>query len=361
MTPATLTESLNQPARSRPASETTDALRDRFQRPLHDLRISVIDRCNFRCTYCMPETEYSHNHNFLNKDKWLNFEEITRLTRLFAQLGVRKVRITGGEPLLRPNLHELIKRINGIEAVEDLALTTNATFLPEQADLLRQAGLKRLTVSLDTLDEKVFHQMNGSRGSVREVLEGVREAERQGFRSIKINAVIQKGVNDHTLLDLVRHFRGSGHIVRFIEYMDVGTCNNWRSEHVLPSAEIVKRIDEKFPLEPLEPNYHGEVAARYAYRDGKGEIGFISSVTQPFCGSCTRARLSTDGKLYTCLFAGEGTDLRAPLRNGAGDEELLKIISGIWKKREDRYSEERARLNAAHEKRKKIEMYQIGG
>jgi len=342
-------------------TDTGQILRDRLNRSIHDLRISVIDRCNFRCPYCMPEEEYSHNYTFLKKKDWLTFDEITRLVRIFTRLGVSKVRITGGEPLLRPELEKLIRSLRQLAGVDDLALTTNGTFLAEQAAALYQAGLQRLTVSLDTLDAGIFRTMNGNKGSVKHVLSGIEEAERAGFCSIKINVVVQKGINEHTVLDLIEHFRGTGHIVRFIEYMDVGTCNHWESAQVVPSAQILKTIHERFPLKALEPNYHGEVASRYEYVDGKGEIGFISSVTQPFCRTCTRARLSTDGKLYPCLFTGDGIDLREPLRDQADDSKLEELITQTWQKREDRYSEQRAALIAAHKSRKKVEMYQIGG
>ncbi len=335
---------------------------DRLNRPLHDLRISVIDRCNFRCTYCMPEKEYSEHYQFLKKEEWLNFDEIFRLTKLFVSLGVLKVRLTGGEPLLRPGLPELIGRLSKILEIEDLALTTNGSHLRQQVQTLKDAGLKRLTVSLDTLDEEIFYAMSGNLGSVAEVLEGIKEAGRVGFKKIKINVVIQKGINDHTVLDLVKYFKGTGHIIRFIEYMDVGNCNHWKSAFVVPSSEIVHRINQVFPLKAVQANYSGEVALRYEYLDSSGEIGFISSVTEPFCGSCSRARLSTDGKIYTCLFASQGTDLRAPLRNGASDEKLLEIIRNVWKKRTDRYSEERLRLSVSQKiPARKVEMFQIGG
>ena len=336
-------------------------LHDTLNRPLRDLRLSVIDRCNFRCPYCMPMEEYSDGYTFLDKKEWLTFEEITRLVRLFVKLGVTKIRITGGEPLLRPNLPDLIRSINKIPGIEDLAMTTNGFYLSQYAQSLKDAGLQRITVSLDTLDENIFQIMNGHRGSVKKVLTGIKEAEQAGFHPIKINVVVQKGVNDQTLLNLIEHFRGVGHIVRFLEYMDVGNRNHWTSELVVPSNEIVKTIQQRFPLEPIKPNYQGEVATRYRFKDGQGEIGFISSVTQPFCGSCTRARLSTDGKLYTCLFASEGMNLRTQMRSSASDSELLETIEATWKKREDRYSEQRFDLLSRHEHHKKIEMYQIGG
>lgn len=361
MNHSTLTKPGLYNSRHHPKPENPLARRDAFNRPLHDLRISVIDRCNFRCTYCMPQDEYHPNYTFLKETQWLNFTEIARLTKLFISLGVSKVRITGGEPLLRPNLPELIAMINALPGLEDLALTTNGVYLARDAAALRRAGLKRLTVSLDTLDDTIFKMMNGNRGNVRQVLEGIEEARQQGFEKIKINAVVQKGINDGTILDLVEYFKRTGEIVRFIEYMDVGTCNNWRSELVVPSAEILRQIHKKFPVEPVAPHYHGEVADRYRFADGQGEIGFISSVTQPFCGTCTRARLSTDGKFYTCLFAGEGRDLQTPLREGKTDTDIREILSDIWMKRRDRYSQERAGMPIFDAKRKKVEMYQIGG
>jgi cyclic pyranopterin phosphate synthase len=333
---------------------------DQLSRPLRDLRISVIDRCNFRCTYCMPAEKYHHAYKFLEKEEWLTFDEIARLTRLFVSLGVKKVRLTGGEPLLRPDLHKLVKELSSIHSIEDLALTTNGSLLGKEAEHLFQAGLKRLTVSLDTLDEKISRQMNGERGSVAQILDGIREAECAGFRSIKINTVVQKGVNDHTVLELVRYFRGTPHVIRFIEYMDVGNQNHWDHKQVVSSGELVSAIDREFPLKPIGANYDSEVASRYGFADGKGEIGFISSVSEPFCGSCSRLRLSADGKMYTCLFASAGTDLRQSLRDGASDEELLEVIGQTWNARRDRYSEERAAA-PSQGRVQKVEMFHIGG
>ncbi len=335
--------------------------RDTFNRPLHDLRISVIDQCNFRCNYCMPSEEYHEGYSFLKKDQWLTFDEITRLAKIFSTLGVSKIRVTGGEPLLRQNLPSLIERLSELSRVEDIALTTNGIFLAKCAPQLKSAGLKRLTISLDTLNDETFHRMNGNRGSVEDVLRGINAAQNAGFHSIKINAVIQKGINDGDILNLVRYFKKSGHILRFIEYMDVGNRNHWDLARVVPSKEILKHIQTEFPLRTLEPNYHGEVAERYAFEDGEGEIGFISSITQPFCRTCTRARLSTDGKFFTCLFASDGVDLRDPLRNGASDQDLLELICGVWQKREDRYSEIRLKTSPQEKRPRKIEMYQIGG
>lgn len=338
-----------------------DAATDRLGRPLRDLRISVTDRCNFRCPYCMPAEVFGENYTFLPRVEILTFEEIERLTRLFVSLGVRKVRVTGGEPLLRRELQALIRRLAAIDGVEDLTLTTNGYLLPRMAGELKDAGLHRVTVSLDSLDEDVFKLLNGRGYQVSQVLKGIRAAEAAGFTRLKINAVVQRGVNDHTVVDLARHFSGTGHIVRFIEYMDVGNRNGWRLDQVVPATEIVKRIHEEMPVTAVAPNYPGEVARRYRYMDGSGEIGVIASVTQPFCGDCTRARLSTDGKVFTCLFAGTGVDLRGPLRDGAADEDLLETISEIWEGREDRYSELRTAETAEMPSFSKVEMYQIGG
>lgn len=334
---------------------------DSFNRPLRDLRISVTDRCNFRCAYCMPAEIFGESYQFLPKGEILTFEEIARLSRRFVDLGVNKLRITGGEPLLRTNLHRLIAMLAALDPALDLTLTTNAYLLPQQARQLKDAGLQRITVSLDTLDDAIFRQMNGRGFPVQRVLEGIDAAAAVGLSPLKINAVVQKGVNDHTIVDLARHFKGSGHIVRFIEYMDVGNRNGWKWDEVVPAAEIIRRIDAALPLEPLAGNYRGEVANRYRYRDGTGEIGVIASVTQPFCGDCTRARLSTDGKLYTCLFAANGLDLREPMRAGATDAELTARIQALWSRRADRYSEERAALAPEQNRRPKVEMYQIGG
>ena len=345
------------------ATASTHDLRDpsdRLDRPLRDLRISVTDRCNFRCTYCMPAEIFGEAYEFLPRAEILSFEEIERLVRIMLPLGVRKLRITGGEPLLRHGLTDLIGNLASVRGLEDLALTTNATLLPRFAVPLSDAGLARVTVSLDSLDEEVFRQMNGGKLSVGRVLEGVDAAERAGLTPIKLNCVVQRGVNDHTLVELAGHFRGSGHIVRFIEYMDVGTRNGWDLEHVVPASEIVGQLDAAFGIEPIDPNYPGEVAERWRYRDGSGEIGVIASVTQPFCGSCTRARLTTDGQLVTCLFASKGTDLRGPLRAGASDEELTALIERIWTRRDDRYSEQRSALTPKRGQQR-IEMYQIGG
>jgi cyclic pyranopterin phosphate synthase len=333
---------------------------DALGRPLHDLRISVMDRCNFRCPYCMPRETFHENYRFLKSSERLSFEEITRLTRLFVQLGVRKVRLTGGEPLLRPNVAELVGDLTALEGVQDVALTTNAVLLAQHAAELKANGLHRITVSLDTLDPEIFKTMSGGFAERDRVLDGIRAALHAGLTPIKINAVIERGLNDHTALDLVEHFRGTGVIVRFIEYMDVGNRNHWSLERVVPSRELVERIHARWPLHPVEGNYHGEVAERYAFDDGAGEVGFISSITNPFCGSCTRARLSSEGVFYTCLFARTGVDVRTPLRSGASDAELLELIRSTWTRRGDRYSELRATLKGEQPLRK-IEMYYIGG
>ena len=328
---------------------------------MRDLRISVMDRCNFRCPYCMPRETFHEKYRFLGSHERLSFDEIVRLARLFVQLGVRKLRLTGGEPLLRPNLTELIGDLSGIPGIEDVALTTNGMLLAKYASELKAAGLKRITVSLDSLDPAVFARMSGGFGSPGEVVEGIERARRAGLEPIKINAVVQRGVNDHTVLELLERFRGTGVIVRFIEYMDVGNRNHWSSELVVPSRELAARIAARWPLSSLEPGYRGEVAERYAFADGQGEVGFISSVSQPFCGDCSRVRLSSDGVIYTCLFATHGTSLRDALRGGASDEQLLELISNVWLRRADRYSELRASLPHGTQEPHKVEMFYIGG
>jgi cyclic pyranopterin phosphate synthase len=340
-------------------SGTDFPILDQFHRPFRDLRISVTDRCNFRCTYCMPAEIFGDRYHFLPRSELLTFEEIARLTRMFVRLGARKVRLTGGEPLVRQQIEVLVGQLAGVEGLDDLAMTTNGYLLPQKAQALKEAGLRRVTVSLDSLDDAVFRRMNGNRASVQDVLEGIAAAEKAGFGPIKINTVVQRGVNDHTLVDLAQYCKDRGYIVRFIEYMDVGTLNGWRLDEVVPADEIVAMIDAAMPLEPIEHNYHGEVALRYRYRDGGGEIGVIASVTRPFCGSCTRLRLSPEGELYTCLFAVKGTDLRDPLRAGATDDEIEQIVRGMWGARSDRYSEIRASLTDT--RREKVEMFHIGG
>ena len=332
---------------------------DKFNRPFRDLRISVTDRCNFRCTYCMPAEIYGERYEFLPKDDLLSFEEITRLARILTGMGGVKVRLTGGEPLVRNEIEKLVAMLSGLQQIGDLTMTTNAYLLPQKASGLRDAGLQRLTVSLDTLDDDIFKRMNGRGFGTDKVLEGIAAAEEAGFSPIKINSVVQRGVNDHTIVDLAAYFKERGHIVRFIEYMDVGNLNGWKLDHVVPADEIVSRIDAAMPLEPVESSYRGEVALRYRYRDGGGEVGIIASVTRPFCGDCTRLRLSPEGRIYTCLFAGVGADLRGPMRDGVTDDELAEIIGGAWAARTDRYSEERASMTEPVQK--KVEMYHIGG
>jgi cyclic pyranopterin phosphate synthase len=341
----------------KPTSRPHDAL----GRPLHDLRISVMDRCNFRCPYCMPRETFHENYRFLKSSERLSFEEITRLTRLFVQLGVRKVRLTGGEPLLRPNVSELVGELTALDGVQDVALTTNGVLLSQHAAELKANGLNRITVSLDTLDAAVFTQMSGGFAELTRVLEGLQAAVAAGLTPIKVNCVVERGVNDHTILDLLDRFRGTGIIVRLIEYMDVGNRNHWSMDRVVPSSELVQRIAARWPVHPVQENYRGEVAERYVFDDGQGELGFISSVTNPFCGDCTRARLSSEGVFYTCLFATAGTDLRAPLRAGASDEELLALIRDTWTRRSDRYSEQRGSATSSEHPLRKIEMYYIGG
>ncbi len=334
------------------------ALLDTLNRPLRDLRISVTDRCNFRCTYCMPAEVFGENYQFLPKAQMLTFEEITRLARIMVGLGALKLRLTGGEPLVRQNLDELVRQLAAIEGAHDLALTTNGVLLPRYAQALKEAGLARVTISLDSLDNTVFRQMNGGKADVSEVIAGIQAAEAAGLTPIKINCVVQRGVNEHTIVDLARWCKDRGYIVRFIEYMDVGTRNGWRMDHVVPAKEIVERIHAALPLEKLARNYNSETALRFRYSDGGGEIGIIASVTLPFCGDCSRIRLSTDGHIYTCLFAVEGTDLKTPLRNGATDDEIAATIRGTWQRRTDRYSELRSAEGSSG---RKIEMYYIGG
>jgi len=334
-------------------SRVTDSL----ARPLHDLRISVTDRCNFRCTYCMPKEIFGPDYEFLPRSELLTFEEITRLARVFKEHGVEKIRLTGGEPLLRRDLEQLIEQLAGLGGL-DLTLTTNGSLLARKARALKDAGLNRVTVSLDSLDDAVFGAMNDVDFPVQRVLEGIEAAAAAGLAPIKINMVVKRGVNDHAVVAMAQHFRGTGHIVRFIEFMDVGATNGWRMDDVVPSAEVVRMIDAEMPLEAIDPNYYGEVAERWRYRDGRGEIGVISSVTQAFCRTCTRARLSTDGMLYTCLFATSGYDLRRLVRGGAPDREIYEAIARIWGARGDRYSEIRTAETA---KLRKIEMSYIGG
>jgi cyclic pyranopterin phosphate synthase len=331
---------------------------DTLDRPLRDLRISVTDRCNFRCTYCMPKEVFGRDFHFLPPGQLLRFEEIARVARIFVDLGVEKIRLTGGEPLLRRDLPTLVRMLAAIPGLRDLTLTTNGALLAKLAPALKSAGLQRVTVSLDSTDDAVFRAMNDVEMPVERVLEGINAAATAGLGPIKVNMVVKRGVNEDSILEMARSFRGTGHIVRFIEYMDVGTTNGWRLDDVVPAAEIVRLVDAAFPLEPLGANYRGEVANRYRYKDGAGEIGVIASVTQPFCGDCTRARLSSEGLLYTCLFAATGRDVRALLRDGSSDDDIAAFIGDIWRMRADRYSELRTAQTA---KQPKVEMSHIGG
>jgi GTP 3',8-cyclase len=334
---------------------------DRLGRPVHDLRISVMDRCNFRCPYCMPQSTFDAKYRFLRAQERLSFEEIVRLARAAARLGVRKLRLTGGEPLLRNGLPDLVAELSGIEGIDDLALTTNGVLLAQHAAELKGNGLHRVTVSLDSLDEAVFAKMSGGFGGLPQVLEGIEAALAAGLRPVKVNAVVQRGLNDHTVLDLLERFRGTGVTVRLIEYMDVGNRNAWEPAQVVPSAEILRQIAARWPVTAAAGRYRGEIASRYTYNDGAGEIGFVSSVSEPFCGDCSRARLSSEGVLYTCLFATRGLDLRAPLRAGASDAELLELLRSAWTQRADRYSELRSELRGSEAPLRKVEMHYIGG
>jgi cyclic pyranopterin phosphate synthase len=331
---------------------------DELGRPLRDLRISVTDRCNFRCTYCMPREIYGTGFRFLPQDQLLTFEEIARLVRVTVSLGVAKVRLTGGEPLLRRDLETLVGMLAGIEGLADLTLTTNGSALAQKAAALAEAGLGRVTVSLDSLDDEVFARLNDVAFPVARVLEGIAAAEAAGLAPIKLNMVVRRGLNEADVLPMARFARERGYILRFIEYMDVGHTNGWALDEVMPSAEIVAAIDAELPLEPVAPQYHGEVASRYRYRDGAGEIGLISSVTEPFCGSCTRARLTAEGLLYTCLFGVDGVDVRAALRGAEGDAAVRDLLVAVWTSRRDRYSELRS---ASTRELPKVEMSRIGG
>ena len=331
-------------------------LLDTRGRRLHDLRISVTDRCNFRCVYCMPKDVFDSEYQFLSHADLLTFEEITRLARIAVDHGVEKIRLTGGEPLMRRHIERLIEMLAKLDV--DVTLTTNGSALAQKAQSLFDAGLDRITVSLDSLDDATFRAMNDVDFPVQKVLDAIDVAARVGFKPIKVNSVVKRGVNDRHVVDMARYFKGSGHIVRFIEYMDVGASNGWRMDDVIPSADVIAQINAVFPVEPADPNYEGEVAERWRYVDGSGEVGVISSVTQAFCSTCTRARLSTEGKLYTCLFATRGHDLRALIRGGATDDEIGAAFAGIWSQRADRYSEIRT---AATTNLDKIEMSYIGG
>jgi cyclic pyranopterin phosphate synthase len=340
-----------------PSNSVTHPPLDQLRRPLHDLRVSVTDRCNFRCTYCMPSEVFGKGYEFLPKSALLSFEEIARVARVFVSLGVEKVRLTGGEPLLRRNLDRLITQLAAIDGLRDLTLTTNGSALAEQAAALRAAGLRRLTVSVDSLDDATFRRMNDVDFPLHRVLRGIEAARAAGFAPIKINCVVRRGVNESDIVALARHFGGAEFIVRFIEYMDVGSTNHWRMADVVPAAEIIARLGDGLPLEQIAPNYRGEVARRFRTPQG-GEIGVIASVTQPFCRDCTRARLTADGHLFTCLFGTHGHDLRTPLRAGASDAELRALIGAIWQARDDRYSELRT---TATPREPKVEMSAIGG
>ena len=334
-------------------------VRDSLDRPLHDLRISVTDRCNFRCTYCMPKEVFGRDFAFLHRDDLLTFEEITRAARAFVDLGVEKIRVTGGEPLVRRDLERLIAMLAPIPGLLDLTLTTNGSLLTAaKARALASAGLRRITVSLDSLDDAVFRAMNDVNFPVSRVLDAIDAASAAGLSPVKIDMVVKRGVNDRGVVDMARHFRGTGKIVRFIEYMDVGTTNGWRMQDVVPGREIVEMLSREWPIEPASPNYFGEVAERWRYKDGAGEIGIITSVSNPFCGSCTRARISAEGELYTCLFASHGFDVRKLLRTGATDTELRDAIASVWRARTDRYSEIRSAATAGLPK---VEMSHIGG
>ncbi|SFB11800.1 MULTISPECIES: GTP 3',8-cyclase MoaA [unclassified Bacillus (in: firmicutes)] len=331
---------------------------DHFNRPLRDLRISVTDKCNFRCSYCMPAEIFGPDYPFLKKEELLSFEEIERLTKIFvSSLGVEKIRITGGEPLMRRNLAELIRKIKNIDGVEDIAMTTNGSLLPKYAQELKDAGLKRVSISLDSLRDEIFGKINGRGVSVQTVLDGIDAASEAGLQ-VKINMVVKRGMNESEIIPMAKFFREKGHILRFIEFMDVGNTNEWKLDDVYPKKQIIEDIHKIMPLEPIDPNYTGEVATRYRYIGSDDEIGVISSVSDAFCSSCNRARLSASGMLYTCLFASNAHDIKTPLRSQISDQQLSNLLGDIWNKRKDRYSEERS---VAGTKRKKIEMSHIGG
>ena len=335
-------------------------LLDRLNRPIEDLRISVTDRCNFRCTYCMPHEKFGHKYQFTPKENLLSFEEIEKITNILVKHGVRKIRITGGEPLLRNNIDALISKISRLKNINDISLTTNGFLLPVMAKKLKDSGLHRLTISLDSLDDEVLKSMTGRNITAQSILSGISAAEQAGFTQIKINTVVQRNVNDHSIIDIAKHFKNRGHIVRFIEYMDVGNLNDWGKSKVFTADEIFNTINAVMQLKKLTPNYKSEVALRYQYTDQSAEIGIIASVTKPFCGNCSRLRLSPEGKLFTCLFASSGTDIRSILRDTSGKGNLESAIKNMWTNRSDRYSEIRNKtLNKSP--RKKIEMFQIGG
>ncbi|MEH6472408.1 MAG: GTP 3',8-cyclase MoaA [Halopseudomonas sp.] len=334
---------------------------DNLNRPLTDLRISVMDKCNFRCPYCMPEDSFNDSYRFLKQGERLSFGEINRLVRIFSRLGVKKVRLTGGEPLLRKGLPNLINGLSNIEGIEDIALTTNGALLGDQAAALKQAGLHRVTVSLDSVDPKIFLRMTGGKGALNDVLDGINKAQEAGLKPIKINTVVQRGVNDSAIIELLKRFRHSGIIVRLIEYMDVGTLNKWAFSKTIASTDLERQINAIWPLKSVASNSAEEVSSRHIYQDGGGEIGFISSISKPFCGDCSRARISSDGKLYTCLFSNSGFDLKKLLRSGSSDLEIEHTIRSRWSKRGDRYSEERAENKNTELSNNRIEMFHIGG
>ncbi len=331
---------------------------DSLSRPLHDLRISITDRCNFRCVYCMPREVFGRDFAFMDRAELLTFEEIERIARLFVAAGVEKIRLTGGEPLLRRDVEKLIAMLAGIDGLRDLALTTNGVLLTrEKAKALAEAGLKRITISLDAIDDATFRRVTDASFGAADVLRAIDNAAAAGLAPVKIDAVLKRGLNEREILPLAKQFRGTGHIVRFIEFMDVGSSNRWRMDEVVPGSEVLETISREWPLEPIAPAYAGEVAERWRYADGAGEIGVITSVTRPFCGACTRARLSADGELFTCLFASSGRDLRALVRSGADDDAIRNVITSVWRTRDDRYSELRADLPSS----RKVEMWHIGG
>ncbi|MEH6652490.1 MAG: GTP 3',8-cyclase MoaA [Motiliproteus sp.] len=336
-------------------------IKDTLDRPLADLRISVMDRCNLRCPYCMPAERFNDNYQFLKRQQQLSFGEITRLARIFSRLGVNKIRLTGGEPLLRKDLTELISMLADIPGIDDIALTTNGTLLSKHAKALKQAGLNRITVSLDSINPEIFRQMSGGREDPKTVLQGIEAARDAGLSPIKVNTVVQRGVNYSSVIELLEHFRHTDVVVRFIEYMDVGTLNRWALSRTLYSSDLIESIQKHWDLEAIDPLYTGEVASRYRYRDGAGEVGFISSVSKPFCGDCSRARISSDGQLYTCLFSNQGKDIKTLLREGYSDLQLEQNIRTNWHQRQDRYSETRGTASSSASDPQRIEMFYIGG
>ncbi len=340
-------------------SDQQDGITDGLNRPIHDLRISVTDRCNFRCVYCMPKEVFGKGYQFLSRSELLSFEEIVRIVKAFAKLGVRKIRLTGGEPLVRSELEKLVEQIAAIEKIEDISLTTNAVLLTEKrAASLRDAGLGRVNISLDALDDETFMAVNDVGVPVQKVLDGISTAAAAGFDSVKVNMVVKRGLNEHSILPMAEYFHATGQILRFIEFMDVGNTNSWKNSEVVTAAEIANLIHEQMPIEKIPPNYRGEVANRWRYLDGGGEIGIIASVSEPFCGDCSRARLSAVGKIYTCLFAADGHDLMSLIRHGISDDELAERLTTLWSRRRDRYSETRTIESVL---RPKVEMSHIGG